>query len=262
MLKFKGNLNGKEYDNLEEFFTDLENSKKEDNNSVKWEVTSSGEYNTDGTKNSSSSLMSVFDGSFTELFENVFSGFLNDIFSPYCRSNKFIDNKDKNEPTIGADTKENDQHFTSKDFENEFLFRDTTYKFTGTEEDDKQLDNFERLLSMKHDCFEKIDVSTLSKNEWENIRDMVLEQYGHVKNNLKGIDTEILELENSIEAYEGAIKCFKNLDTPVPENLKEALKSYDEKLVITENRMDYEELRLNYYQSLLDIINEKMKNLN
>lgn len=259
MLKFKGNLNGKEYDNLEEFLTDLENSKKEDNNSVKWEVTSSGEYNTDGTKNSASPLMSIFDGSFTELFENALSGFLNDIFSPYYRPNKDIDSKEKNESKIIADTKENDQHFTSKDFENEFLFRDTTYKFTGTEEDDKQLDDFDRLLSMKLDRFEKIPASIISENDLKNIRDIVLDQYGHVKKNLKGIDTEISELENTIEAYEGAIKCFKNSDTSVPENLKEALKNYDDKLVITENRMDYEELRLDYYQSLLDIINEKMK---
>lgn len=259
MLKFKGNLNGKEYDNLEEFLTALEKSKKEDNNSVKWEVTSSGEYNTDGTKNNSSSLISIFDGSFTKLFENALSGVLNDIFSPYFRSNKDIESKEKNEPKLVSDTKENDQHFTQKDFENEFLFLDTTYKFTGTEEDDKQLDDFDRLLSMKLDRFEKIPASIISENDLKNIRDIVLDQYGHVKKNIDLLETESGEILINIKAYKGAIKYFNDFIIPVPENLKEDLKKYNEKLVITENRMDYEGLRLDYYQSLLDIINEKMK---
>ena len=259
MLKFKGNLNGKEYDSLEEFLTALEKSKKEDNNSVKWEVTSSGEYNTDGTKNDSSSLMSIFDSSFTELLGNTFAGFFNDIFSPSCQYNKGIENKEKNDPEIASNTKEPDRHFTSKDFEHEFLFRDTTYKFTGTEEDDKQLDDFDLLLSRKLERFENIPASIISENDMKNIRDIVLDQYGHVKKNIELLDAEFDELSNNMKAHEGAIKYFNDFNIPAPENLKDNLIRYNEKLDIIENREDYENLRLNYYQSLLNGIHEKMK---
>ena len=93
----------------------------------------------------------------------------------------------------------------------------------------------------------------------KNIRDIVLDQYGHVKKNIELLDAEFDELSNNMKAHEGAIKYFNDFNIPAPENLKDNLIRYNEKLDIIENREDYENLRLNYYQSLLNGIHEKMK---
>lgn len=217
--KFTGKINGVTYANWEDFQKALESMTKEEIHSIEYQ-----DYRVDVNENEAVvkryeiAPKYDFDALFNELFDAFKEALVgHNRLKPVEQPTNANDNqkayaKKQEEPITQAKEEPITQAKVSVDeLVSEYNFNETTYEFTGGEEDEFELDKFDRFLQKKLENFKQVDFSTRSGDELTNfLFDLRTHFMNRVKevsasiskedDKLKEIDVQMANLENCINA--------------------------------------------------------------
>lgn len=142
----------------------------------------------------------------------------------------------------------------------EYLFNETTYEFTGGEEDEFELDKFDRFLQKKFEEFEQIDFSARSGDELSDFMlDLRVPFMGRIKevissindedNQLKELDMQMANLETCINA-----NATCGFDTTV---INEKYESVQHEFDVLQNVQNYHRLLKQYLTKVITHIDKQ-----
>lgn len=217
--KFTGKINGVTYANWEDFQKALESMNKEEIHSIEYQ-----DYRVDVNENEAvvkkheTAPKYDFDTLFTEMFDAFFGALVgHNRLQPVEQPTNANDNQkayakvqeeqitQAKEPITEVKKVEVDE-LVSK-----YLFNETTYEFTGGEEDEFELDKFDRFLQKKIDEFKQVDFSTRKGDDLSDfLLDLRVPFMNRVKevtasineedDNFRELDVQMANLENCINA--------------------------------------------------------------
>jgi hypothetical protein len=141
-----------------------------------------------------------------------------------------------------------------------YLFNETTYEFTGGEEDEFELDKFDRFLQKKLDDFKQVDFSTRSGDELSDfLLDLRVPFMARVKevsasineedDDLKDLDMQMANLENCINA-----NATCGFDTTV---VNEKYESVQHEFDVMQNVQNYHRLLKQYLTGVINHIDQQ-----
>jgi len=234
---FKGELNGVEFTDEAEFNKVLKHTKEEDVKSVSVKKEVIEETAEDSETNGEAKEEKIAD--FSTLFKQVFDSW-KDIFSniPDAETQKKVEQKFT--PMSVQEVLDN------------FLFKPTTYEFTGGEQDEIELDKFDSLLHKKRIEFSAVDNSGFTYEDEEEIIKAITKEYVRVGKLVKDIETELKDYEYKIDKFIEVISACKELNINYKDyELQQA--ELQHKFDVEINRKFYNELLHIYYRDLTNI---------
>lgn len=221
--KFTGKINGVTYSNWEDFQKALESMKKEEIHSIEYQ-----DYRVDVNENEAvvqkneTTPKYDFDTLFKEMFDAFFGALVghnrlkpveqlanaNQKAYAKVQEEQIPQAKEQEEPiTQPEDVKK----VEVDELVSEYNFNETTYEFTGGEEDEFELDKFDRFLQKKLEKFKQVDFSTRKGDDLSDfLLDLRVPFMNRVKEvsasineedeDLKDLDVQMANLENCINA--------------------------------------------------------------
>lgn len=266
--KFTGKINGVTYATWEDFQKALESMKKEEIHSIEYQ-----DYQVEVNENEvvvKKQPTPEYD--LNTLFAEMFGAF----FGALAGHNRLrpveqpIDKKAalsavvKEEPVQPKEEpvqpKEEVKKVEVDELVSEYNFNETTYEFTGGEEDEFELDKFDRFLQKKLDEFKQIDFSTRSGDELSDfLLDLRVPFIARVKDvsasmkqeddDLKELDVQMANLENCIN-----INSVCGFDTKVVQEKYEAVQhDFD----VMQNIQNYHRLLRQYLTCVINHIDQQ-----
>lgn len=237
---FKGELNGVEFTDEVEFNKVLKHTKEEDIKSVsiKKEVI---EETTEDNKTSEETTEGKI-ADFSAVFKQLFDSW-KDVFSGV---------------PIEETQKKDEQKFTPKTAQevlDKFLFKPTTYEFTGGEQDEIELDKFDSLLHKKRIEFSAVDNSCFTYEDEEKIIKAITNEYVRVGNLVKDIEAELKDYEYKIDKFTEVVSACKKLNLNY-KDYEAQQAELQHKFDVEINRKFYNELLHIYYRDLTNIFYE------
>ena len=266
--KFTGKINGVTYATWEDFQKALESMKKEEIHSIEYQ-----DYQVEVNENEvvvKKQPTPEYD--LNTLFAEMFGAF----FGALAGHNRLrpveqpIDKKAalsavvKEEPVQPKEEpvqpKEEVKKVEVDELVSEYNFNETTYEFTGGEEDEFELDKFDRFLQKKLDEFKQIDFSARSGDELSDfLLDLRVPFMARVKDvsasikqeddDLKELDVQMANLENCIN-----INSVCGFDTKVVQEKYEAVQhDFD----VMQNIQNYHRLLRQYLTCVINHIDQQ-----
>lgn len=212
--KFTGKINGVTYANWDEFQKALESMTKEEIHSIEYQ-----DYQIDVNENEAIvKKQPTPEYDLNTLFAELVGAFfgalvghnrLKQVEQPVDKNdNQKAYAKVQEEP---IQPKEEVKKVEVDELVSKYLFNETTYEFTGGEEDEFELDKFDRFLQKKFDDFKQVDFSTRSGDELSDfLLDLRIPFMARVKevaasiseedDDLRDLDMQMANLENCINA--------------------------------------------------------------
>ena len=262
--KFTGKINGVTYANWEEFQKALESMTKEEIRSIEYQ-----DYQVDVNDNEAVvKKLPTPEYGLNTLFAELFGAFfgaladhnrLKPVEQPVEQPLDKNDNqkayaKVQEEPITEVKKVEVDE-LVSK-----YIFNETTYEFTGGEEDEFELDKFDRFLQKKFDDFQQVDFSTRSGDELSDfLLDLRVPFMARVKevsasinredDNLRDLDMQMANLENCINA-----NATCGFDTTV---VNEKYESVKHEFDVIQNVQNYHRLLKQYLTHVINHIDQQ-----
>lgn len=243
---FKGELNGVEFTDEVEFNKVLKNTKEEDIKSVsvkKETVETDNENDEKPVENPVENQKSddVID-TYSSLFKQLFNSW-KDIFS------------DTETKETKKSIEEKQAVTTAKELLDKYLFKPTTYEFTGGDQDEIELDKFDNLLHKKRDEFSEIDFSKLPIEEADEFIKVITKDYVRVGNAAKELETKLQDYEYKIDKFNALISTCKDLGVKY-EDYELQRTGLQHRFDIDINKKFYNELLHIYYRDLTNMIYE------
>lgn len=221
--KFTGKINGVTYENWEDFQKALESMKKEEIHSIEYQ-----DYHVDVNENEAvvqkneTTPKYDFDTLFKEMFDAFFGSLIGHnrlkTIEQLANANQKAYAKVQEEQITEAKVQE-EQITEAKEVKkvevdelvSKYNFNETTYEFTGGEEDEFELDKFDRFLQKKLEDFKQVDFSTRKGDDLSDfLLDLRVPFMNRVKEvsasineedeDLKELDVQMANLENCINA--------------------------------------------------------------
>lgn len=220
--KFTGKINGVTYANWEDFQKALESMTKEEIRSIEYQ-----DYQVDINENEAVvKKQTTPEYDLNTLFAELLGSFLGALaghnrLKPVEQPTNANDNqkayaKVQEEPITQAKEEPAPQEKEIKKVEvdelvSKYLFNETTYEFTGGEEDEFELDKFDRFLQKKLEDFKQVDFSARKGDDLSDfLLDLRVPFMARVKevsasineedDDLKELDVQMANLENCINA--------------------------------------------------------------
>lgn len=262
--KFTGKINGVTYANWENFQKALESMTKEEIHSIEYQ-----DYRIDVNENEAvvkkheTTPEYDFNTLFTEMF-NAFFGALvgHNRLKPVEQPTNTNDNQ-KAQAKVQEEPITQPKEVKKVEVDElvcEYNFSETTYKFTGGEEDEFELDKFDRFLQKKLEKFKQVDFSTRSGDELTDfLFDLRAPFMNRVKevsasineedDNLRKLDVQMANLENCINAN---TTCGFDT-TAVNEKYKSAQHEFD----VMQNVQNYHRLLKQYLTNIINHIDQQ-----
>lgn len=254
--KFTGKINGVTYANWEDFQKALESMTKEEIRSIEYQ-----DYQIDVNENETvvkkQETTSEYD--LNTLFTEMFNAF----FGALAGHNRL---KPVEQPT---DAKVHEEQIPQEkevkkvevdELVSKYLFNETTYEFTGGEEDEFELDKFDRFLQKKFDEFKQIDFSARKGDDLSDfLLDLRVPFMARVKevtasineedDDLRELDVQMANLETCINA--NATCGFDT--TVINEKYKEVQHDFD----VMQNVQNYHRLLKQYLTHVINHIDQQ-----
>lgn len=261
--KFTGKINGVTYANWEDFQKALESMTKEEIHSIEYQ-----DYRVDVNENEAVVKKQPtpeydFNTLFTEMFDAFFGALIgHNRLKPVEQPTNTNDNqkaqaKVQEEPiTQPKEVKKVEvDELVSK-----YIFNETTYEFTGGEEDEFELDKFDRFLQKKLEDFKQVDFSARKGDDLSDfLLDLRVPFMARVKevsasiseedDDLKELDMQLANLENCINA--NATCGFDT--TAVNEKYKSVQHDFD----VMQNMQNYHRLLKQYLTHVINHIDQQ-----
>lgn len=262
--EFTGKINGVTYASWEDFQKALDSMNKEEIHSIEYQnYQVDVNENEEVDKKQETTPKYDFNTLFTELF-NSFFGALDgyNLLKPVEQSTEKNDNQkaysEVNEEPIHQE--KDVKKVEVDELVSEYLFNETTYKFTGCEEDEFELDKFDRFLKKKFDEFKHVDFSTRSGDELSDfLHDLRVPFMARIKevvasihdeeNILKELDLQLANLENCINAN---TTC--GFDTTA---INERYENVKHEFDVTQNVQNYHRLLKQYLTRVINHIDQQ-----
>lgn len=262
--KFTGKINGVTYSNWEDFQKALESMTKEEIRSVEYQ-----DYRVDVNENEAvvkkqeTTPKYDFDTLFTEMF-NAFFGAL----AGHNRLKQVEQPVDKND-NQKAYAKVQEEPITQAkevkkvevdELASKYILNETTYEFTGGEEDEFELDKFDRFLQKKLEDFKQVDFSARSGDELSDfLLDLRVPFMARLKevtasineedDNLRELDVQMANLENCINA-----NATCGFDTTF---INEKYESVQHEFDVLQNIQNYHRLLKQYLTHVINYIDQQ-----
>ena len=262
--KFTGKINGVSYANWEDFQKALGSMTKEEIRSIEYQ-----DYQIDVNENEAvvkkHETTPAYD--LNTLFAEMFSAFfgalaghnhLKPVEQPVDENdNQKVYAKVQEEPI----TQEKEVKKVEVDeLVSEYLFNETTYEFTGGEEDEFELDKFDRFLQKKLDEFKQVDFSARSGDELSDflldLRVPFMNRVKEVSSSMKQEDDQLRELDVQMANLETCINANTTcgFDTKVVQEKYEAVQhEFD----VLQNVQNYHRLLRQYLTCLINHIDQQ-----
>lgn len=259
--KFTGKINGETYATWDEFQKALESMTKEEIHSIEYQ-----DYQIDVNENEAvvkkQEIAPEYD--LNTLFAELFGAFFGAL-ADHNRLKPVEQPTDKND-NQKAYAKVQEEPITQvkkvevDELLSKYLFNETTYEFTGGEEDEFELDKFDRFLQKKLDDFKQVDFSTRSGDELSDfLLDLRVPFMARVKevsasineedDDLKDLDMQMANLENCINA-----NATCGFDTTVVNEKYEAVQhDFD----VMQNVQNYHRLLKQYLTHVINHIDQQ-----
>ena len=261
--KFTGKINGVSYANWEDFQKALESMSKEEIRSIEYQ-----DYQVEVNDNEAVvKKLPTPEYDLNTLFAEMFGAFFGALVG-HNRLKPVEQPADKNDNQKAyAKAHEEPIPQTKKvervevdELVSKYLFNETTYEFTGGEEDEFELDKFDRFLQKKFEDFKQIDFSARSGDELSDfLLDLRVPFMARVKevsasiseedDDLKDLDMQMANLENCINA-----NATCGFDTTVVNEKYEAVKhDFD----VMQNVQNYHRLLKQYLTHVINHIDQQ-----
>ena len=262
--KFTGKINGVSYANWEDFQKALESMTKEEIRSIEYQ-----DYRVDVNENEAvvKKQETTPECDLNTLFAEMFNAFFGALvghnrLKPVEQPKNTNDNqkayaKVQEEPiTQPKEVKKVEvDELVSK-----YIFNETTYEFTGGEEDEFELDKFDRFLQKKFDEFKQVDFSTRKGDDLSDfLLDLRVPFMNRVKEvsasineedeDLKELDVQMANLENCINAN---TTC--GFDTTA---INEKYESVQHDFDVLQNVQNYHRLLKQYLTKIINYIDQQ-----
>ena len=265
--KFTGKINGVTYANWEEFQKALESMKKEEIRSIEYQDYQVEVNDNEAVVKKQTTPEYDLNTLFAEMF-NAFFGALasHNRLSPVEQPKNANDNqkayaKVQEEPiTQAKEPITQPKKVEVDELVSKYLFNETTYEFTGGEEDEFELDKFDRFLQKKLNEFKQVDFSTRKGDELSDfLLDLRVPFMARVKevsasineedDDLKDLDMQMANLENCINA-----NATCGFDTTVVNEKYEAVQhDFD----VMQNVQNYHRLLKQYLTHVINHIDQQ-----
>ena len=262
--KFTGKINGVTYANWEEFQKALESMTKEEIRSIEYQ-----DYQIDVNENEAivkkHEVTPAYD--LNTLFAEMFGAF----FGALAGHNRLrpleqpIDKNDNQKAYAKVQEepiqpKEEVKKVEVDELVSKDIFNETTYEFTGGEEDEFELDKFDRFLQKKLDEFKQIDFSARSGDELSDflldLRTPFMNRVKEVSSSMKQEDDQLRELDVQMANLETCINANTTcgFDTTVVQEKYEAVQhEFD----VLQNVQNYHRLLRQYFTCLINHIDQQ-----
>lgn len=266
--KFTGKINGVTYANWEDFQKALESMTKEEIHSIEYQ-----DYRVDVNENEAivekheTAPKYDFDALFTEMFDAFKEALVgHNRLKPVEQPTNTNDNqkayaKVQEEPITQAKEEPITQAKVSVDeLVSEYNFNETTYEFTGGEEDEFELDKFDRFLQKKLEKFKQVDFST---RKGDDLSDFLLDLRVPFMNRVKEVsasineeDDDLKELDAQMANLENCINANKTcgFDTTA---INEKYESVQHDFDVLQNVQNYHRLLKQYLTNVISHIDQQ-----
>ena len=259
--KFTGKINGVSYANWDEFQKALESMTKEEIRSIEYQ-----DYQVEVNDNEAVvKKLPTPEYDLNTLFAEMFGAF----FGALAGHNRLqpveqpVDKKAALSAVVQEEPdqpKEEVKKVEVDELVSKYLFNETTYEFTGGEEDEFELDKFDRFLQKKFEDFKQVDFSTRSGDELSDfLLDLRVPFMARVKevagsinredDNLKDLDMQMANLENCINA-----NATCGFDTTV---VNEKYKAVQHEFDVMQNVQNYHRLLKQYLTGVINHIDQQ-----
>lgn len=263
--KFTGKINGVTYANWEDFQKALESMKKEEIHSIEYQ-----DYRVEVNENEAvvkkheTTPAPDLNALFAEMFSAFFGALaghnrLQPLENPADKNdNQKAYAKVQEEPI--AQPKEEAKKVEVDELVSKYLFNETTYEFTGGEEDEFEMDKFDRFLQKKLDGFKQVDFSTRSGDELDDflfdLRTPFMNRVKEVSNSMKQEDDQLRELDMQMANLETCINANATcgFDTMV---VNEKYEAVQHEFDVLQNVQNYHRLLKQYLTQVINHIDQQ-----
>jgi hypothetical protein len=262
MDKFIGTINGVQYTDSKEFFKALQKGWKNGSvQSIAYSASSTEEptEKQEPVKESSNMNNQLDYDKLVNEFTTLFGAFMNALSG----HNKPVqlcscDRVPTQEPVVKHVPVEPAEFFSIDTIVNKYVLKKTSYQFTGTEQDDQELDKFDKYLLDKYTEFQKED--------WHLATKECLDVICHHLNVFlcaaeKGVDDtacRLVDIDEKMAKYEKLIEIQDLIGdelTQEQNNTKERYSNLTKEFDKVEAEQNYYNLLVQYYTKLLEHVN-------
>lgn len=239
---FEGEINGVKYNTAEEFYKALDSMKIEDMHSVhlnqKRVADEQQAQPSQKTQNDPVLALANFFAGLYSAFEDSLKGHNAPVRKEFPQGQPAADSR----------------KITLEELKEKFIFKPTTYDFTGEEQDDIELDKFDGLLARLREEFTNIDEDAVERKVVNEFIELLKEEFVRTGKNIKELEAKTNELEQKIDKYTELIKLFEDLDEDEIDDYRDKSarlrKEFDKEF----NRKCYNELLHVYYRDIISMI--------
>lgn len=264
MDKFIGTINGVQYTDSKEFFNALQEGwENEMIHSISYSASRTNEpVEKQEPVKEPSNMNSFLD--YDKFVQNIFSAFMGALLGHNAPVNKRACDPiqpqnpvEKQEPEKHAP--ENKNEFFSVDaIVNKYVMKQTTYQFTGTDQDDQELDKFDKYLLDKSIEFQKEDLHLATKECLDAIKGYFTRAMFGAEQGKHDTENRLRDIDEKMAKYEKLIEIQEEIGDEVLteyNNTKERYSSLTDEFDKVEAEQNYYRLLIEYYTNLVNHLN-------
>lgn len=265
--KFTGKINGVTYANWDEFQKALESMTKEEIRSIEYQDYQVEVNDNEAVVKKQPTPEYDLNTLFVELFGAFFGALaghnrLKPVEQPTDKNdNQKAYAKVQEEPiTQAKEPITQPKKVEVDELVSKYLFNETTYEFTGGEEDEFELDKFDRFLQKKLDDFKQVDFSTRSGDELSDflldLRVPFMARVKEIAASMKQEDDDLRELDVQMANLETCINANTvcGFDTTV---VNEKYQSVQHEFDVMQNIQNYHRLLKQYLTQVINHIDQQ-----
>lgn len=270
MDKFIGTINGVKYTDSKQFFNALQEGWKNGMiHSISYSASSTEEHTekqqpiTAVKEPSNMNNQLVYD-KFVNDFTNLFGAFVAALTGHNKPVNKRPCDRVQPQEFVKKHTPTEQAEFFSVDtIVNKYVLKKTTYQFTGTEQDDQELDKFDKYLLEKYIEFQKENWHLATKKCLEAFCGYLTCALGDVKKGVDDTAYRLGDIDEKMAKYEKLIELQETFGDELAQensNTKERYSSLTKEFDKVEAEQNYYHLLVQYYTNLLEYVDNLTPN--
>lgn len=265
--KFTGKINGVTYANWEDFQKSLESMTKEEIHSIEYQ-----DYQVEVNDNEAVvKKLPAPEYDLNTLFAELFGAFFGALVGHNSLKpvEQLVDKNNNQMEQVKVPEEQIQQAIQQAkevkkvevdELVNGYLFDETTYEFTGGEEDEFELDKFDRFLQKKFDEFEQIDFSARSGDELSDfmldLRVPFMSRVKEVTDSINKEDVKLRELDVQMANLENClnVNTICGFDTTT---INEKYESVQREFDVLQNVQNYHRLLKQYLAKVITHIDKQ-----
>lgn len=267
MDKFIGTINGVKYTDNKQFFNALQEGWK---NGMIHSISYSASHTEECVEKQEPvtavkepSNMNEYD-KFVHDFTNLFGAFVGALTGHNKPVNKYTcDRVQTQKPVEKHAPVEQAEFFSVDTIVNKYVLKKTTYQFTGTEQDDQELDKFDKYLLEKYIEFQKENWHLTTKECLDAIHGYLTCALGEVKKGVDDTAYRLSDIDEKMAKYEKLIElqgAFGDELAQENKSTKERYSALTKEFDKVEAEQNYYNLLVQYYTNLLEYVDNLTPN--